>query len=248
MIIIIICIIIIILFVIIIYTRSPSKYEVDWSKLDITKSDRLENNCFIILSNLSLMNHNKKILIPTYFNNHEVIMNHTQILGIKFTVGNYIWLAFAGTYLSPSIINAFDIRYTTHKLGFTIHKGFYKVYKKYIYGLLENIMLDTKKIIITGYSLGGVLAILLLCDLLDIDDRIIKCITFGTPKFGCKKMHNYFAKYNKLSRIEYTNDMIPKFAARDFYNIGIKKKFNLDNNISGIINNHYKSYLEYYVS
>lgn len=259
MIIILVCIIVIILVIIAIYNRGRSNYEISWDNLQITKSDKLESNCFTILNNLCLMNYNKLILIPQYFANPKIITDSTQILCLKFEIGNYIWLTFSGTYFGPSLIDAFDIRYTTNASGFTVHKGFYRVYKKRILPLVKlcSEEIENKQFIISGYSLGGVLAVLFLCDLIklkgktydtEINNRVIKCLIYGTPKFGCKKMYNFFKTYDKLIRIEYENDMIPKFAARDFYNIGIKKKFNLDNNISGIINNHYKSYLKQYVS
>lgn len=273
MIIILVCIIIIILVIIAIYNRGRSEYEINWDNLELTKSDKLENNCFIILNNLCLMNYNKEIIIPWYFAKPKIITDTTQILCLKFELGNYIWLSFSGTYLGPSLLDAFDIRYTKNNSGFTVHKGFYRVYKKRILPMVSKIQAKNKKVIISGYSLGGVLAVLFLCDYIKLssynitgscatsescittpsyditgNSKLIKCITYGTPKFGCKKMYDFFKTYDKLQRIEYEDDMVPKFAARNFYNIGIKKKFNLDNNISGIINNHYRSYLEQYVS
>lgn len=255
MIILILCLIIII--IIGVYLYHGSSYDISWMDLRLSKSDKLENNCFTILKNMSLMNHNKQILIPSYFSKPTTIVSSSQLLCLKFTFGNYIWINFAGTYMGPTLINAFDLRYTYNSIGFKVHRGFYNVYMKNIKPKINQLLeLDedtslpknNKKIIISGYSLGGVLAILLLCDIIDkkYDDKIIKCITFGTPKFGCKKMYEYFSKYEKLLRIEYTHDKIPKFSARGFYNIGIKKKFNLENNIPGIINTHYYSYEKFY--
>jgi len=239
---------------------------------------------------MSLMNHNKLVLIPSYFNNPKIIVDTTQILCLKFTFGNYIWINFAGTYLGATLVDAFDIRYTPINMDFKVHRGFHRIYTKYIKPQFEDLLelnqqcdnmvkgdnvlkgdnlvkgdniVSNKKLIISGYSLGGVLAVLLLCDILKYDsvvndqseqnnnqkkleDRLIKCNIFATPRFGCKKMHDYFSTYDKLLRVEYEHDNIPKFAARNFHNIGIKKKFNLDNNIPGIINTHYYSYETYY--
>ena len=248
MIILIIAFIVVLLFVIAIYNRGRSEYPILWDKLELSKSDKLESNGFTIVKNLSLMNHNKEIVIPAYFRKPIVIVDSTQILCLRFKFGNYVWINFAGTYLGATLLNAFDIRYSQNVMDFKIHSGFYRVYKQYIKPRFGELIGNNKKIIISGYSLGGVLAVMLLCDLIHSkkDNRLIKCMTYGTPKFGCKDMYDYFSKYDKLIRVEYDNDKIPKFSAREFYNIGIKKKFNLDNNIPGIINTHYYSYETFY--
>ena len=124
MVVLVVCLLVIILIVIVIYNRGRSDYDINWDNLELSKTKKLESNCFTIVKNMSLMNHNKLILIPSYFNNPEIIVDTTQILCLKFTFGNYIWINFAGTYLGATLVDAFDIRYTPINMGFNVHRGF----------------------------------------------------------------------------------------------------------------------------
>jgi predicted lipase len=208
------------------------------------------------------MNYNKKIVIPTYFENVEYISNRSQLLMLKFEYDDKLYLMFAGTYPGTTLIDAFDIRYDNVYLGDTntkcnVHKGFNNVHRKYILPTLEeindnlnnNLNNNVKKIVLAGYSLGGALAILSLNYLLSIgmNNVIHSCYTFGTPKLGDKDMHDYYESYSKLVRIEYKSDIIPRFKAREFHNIGKKKLLKLpDKDTNNIIVNHYSSYEEHF--
>jgi len=206
------------------------------------------------------MNYNKKILIPPYFKNPEYVSNRSQLLMFKFEYGNQLYLIFAGTYPGTTLLDAFDIRYDTISLGIEnskchVHKGFNKIHKKYIlpklkeYGLLDIDKDDKKKeVILAGYSLGGALAILSMNAIISSGNEymIKKCVTFGAPKLGDLRMHDYYKTYNKLVRIEYNKDIIPRFSAREFYNVGKKVILESSSDLKGIIGNHYNSYEEHF--
>lgn len=230
-----------------IYKYNP---EISWDNFD--KFDE-KQKCIKIIKNITAMNYLKDYECNEYneCKNIKIIKvirkKNAQILGLIIDYKDTIFITFGGTHFSldinSALFNSFDIRYVD--LGYCkVHKGYYNLYKKYIEKELHNF---DKNIIISGYSMGGALAILSYLHYnISVPKNLIKCYTFGTPKFGDIRLYNLLKSDNNIIRIEYEDDNIPKLCARDFYNIGKKKIIKSCNKYRGLFNCHYWSYIEHY--
>lgn len=115
-----------------------------------------------------------------------------------------------------------DIEYkkTPHNLmRVPLHEGFYKsavaIYDKIIRCLPNNYY----RIRLTGHSLGGAIAVILMC-LLSETRSIDNCITFGQPKVGTRKFINKYREIlKKLLRMVMDKDPVPLVPPLDIYSI-----------------------------
>ena len=96
----------------------------------------------------------------------------------------------------------------------TVHNGFLKIYEKHrtqIYSLIQDHKPD--KIVITGHSLGGAIAILTGVDLKNKGKNVV-VYTFASPKVGGGEFSDFVQqKAVRVYRIVNTEDIVPGLPA-----------------------------------
>lgn len=93
-----------------------------------------------------------------------------------------------------------------------VHAGFYNSMKQIGDPLLELIypgLLSGSKVVVTGHSRGGALAILFVFLLALNEFRVAGCYTFGSPKIGDAEFANHWRK--EAERLPVRNSWIPQF-------------------------------------
>lgn len=93
-------------------------------------------------------------------------------------------IAFRGTDDTDDI--RYDANFSTEpgEFGARVHSGFRFALSK-VWGDVESVILATdKKVLITGHSLGGALALLAAARMLDMGRRVEGVVTFGQPRVG----------------------------------------------------------------
>jgi len=122
----------------------------------------------------------------------------------------------------------FDLKPTETKFfgsKFKIHRGFldrYKILRNEIITTINQLGDGSKPLILTGHSLGGVLAILTSLEMnltYGTDSRAHKVVSFGTPKFCCSKLARNLS--SNVIRVSNKNDpMVHIIPYEDFEYIG----------------------------
>ncbi|KAI8357815.1 Alpha/Beta hydrolase protein [Blakeslea trispora] len=118
-----------------------------------------------------------------------------------------IYLSFRGSVSSQNWVTNFNYRFTSfdNVKGARAHSGFYSAVKDSSRTYLPVIksLLDANpkyKVVVTGHSLGGALALLAGIDLLGKESRItssnLKIYTYGGPRVGDSNFVDYVAKSN----------------------------------------------------
>ena len=128
-----------------------------------------------------------------------------------------IFVAFRGSSnIQNWISNAKFTKVHPYSDYILIDKGFYEVFKSNKNTIYENINMiskkyNTKKIIITGHSLGGAIGTILSFDMMyNMFPYMINLITFGSPRVGNNEFVNLFNSYNIYStRITHYYDIVP---------------------------------------
>ena len=143
----------------------------------------------------------------------ENTKSHTE--GFVASDGKLVIVSFAGTSdIQDWMTNAFCKLTTVHLSGgyaVRLHTGFYNAYLSVatkVQNLIDQHMNDkTKKLVFTGHSLGGALAInaSLECRAQDVDYKVI---TFGCPKPGGWCLHSLLNPFTV--RIVARGDKVPR--------------------------------------
>lgn len=135
--------------------------------------------------------------------------------GIKFALeedqnlGEQL-LTIRGTDNTKNKMQDLEYAFTYNReLGIYAHKGFSDDAKAVFEYLKSNDMISKDKpIAITGHSLGGAIANLLLCHLHKEGYKILPSTTFGQPKVTNGKGVHAFGDID-LTRVVYENDIVP---------------------------------------
>ena len=162
---------------------------------------------------------------------------------------NEIIVAIRGTADFQDVKSDIDIHHTNDNLLGEVHEGFYEQMKKLeptIVSALENVS-STKKIYITGHSLGGAIAKLLTLRL-SLSLRSISCVTFGEPKSITKKnnIKEYLYKnksfYCTINNTDIVTKVPPKFKRGIPAKLETVYYFNRKNELSVNPSRHYMLY------
>lgn len=132
-----------------------------------------------------------------------------------------------------------------------VHKGFEKsleVMSHWLHTEINNLFRDHKNasdipIFVTGHSMGGALAVLVMTDLMERNQKVspdtrlnLKAVyTFGAPRLGNKSFAEYFQKLHQQSevgfyRIVNKKDVITKAPCFDYTHFGSTVQFNYPEN------------------
>lgn len=152
--------------------------------------------------------------IREHFPNMRSIVTLCQT-GIKFAVedcdnGKSHLLTIRGTDNLKNTIQDMEYAFTyDDELGIYVHKGFRDDARTILHHLESNELISkTTPIGVTGHSLGGALANLLLCYLHKGGYKILPSTTFGQPKVtNAKGVAHY--KDIDLTRVVYDDDIVP---------------------------------------
>lgn len=183
--------------------------------------------CKISYSKNPIFNITRNQLLKKYDNYIFINETKSKSLCYIFYNKNQIDICFKGTTGINDMctnINIYPVKYLNDDIR--IHKGFltkYLLLKPIIISNIDKIIDNNNNInelCFNGHSLGGAIANIASLDMRQIyKDKIIKCITFGSPRVG----NNYFTnEYNKnineSFRIINKNDLIQYLPLKIIYN------------------------------
>ncbi|KAJ6582923.1 Alpha/Beta hydrolase protein [Mycena vulgaris] len=141
-------------------------------------------------------------------------------------------VAFSGT---ASAMQAFyDVRALKHRHPSRrgrVHSGFWKLYKGIKSLALEGIRKglaehEVEEFVITGHSMGGTVAQLLLLDILRDENLVsigsipLKLVVFGAPRSGTKNLVKYWKELLDIRRAKYGDASITEYSVKT-YNDGV---------------------------
>jgi len=131
-------------------------------------------------------------------------------------LGNTLYIASRGTSSLKDAVQ--DLKMWRSRCEFlkntNIHRGFLNQYlsiRTKLHKEIENrIDINIKCIIFTGHSLGAAISTIAALDFkLQNSDRIVKCITFASPRVGCQQFAKEFNKHVDIShRLVYHRDPV----------------------------------------
>ena len=143
--------------------------------------------------------------------NIDAMLEEYTIICINST---NVYIIFRGTDSIRDCITDLNVTRTNTPYG-EIHSGFLNVYDT-IHNNIKNKIIELNKdntiktITFSGHSMGGALATIASI-MIDIDEIIIYCITFGSPRVGDIKfsqLHHDKLKNNSI-RYVHSGDLIP---------------------------------------
>jgi triacylglycerol lipase len=122
--------------------------------------------------------------------------------------GKAQWLILRGTANMPNLFDDLDfVGHDEHELGISVHAGFDGSLQECLPWVIEH--LDPKRPVwVTGHSLGGAVAVLLVATLDHRGYKDVSAITFGQPKFTDAHGAAMLAHLNIL-RIVHNEDPVP---------------------------------------
>jgi triacylglycerol lipase len=198
------------------------------------------------------------VIIPKDLFLELVIMNNPNnpIFGMLCTHNDTAWLIYRGTSNPQEWIQDFTYNQVMYKQSGLIHKGFWNIYNKSRNKILNTLRKSgrIKKIIVSGHSLGGGVAILSGVDLYFSGYDVI-VYTFASPRVGnsdyCNMVNSLLLNPNnkfKLYRIVNTIDIVPTLPFSVLPNFKDYEKpwfysdcgniYSFNDNWKSIINNH----------
>lgn len=143
-------------------------------------------------------------------------------------------LAFSGT--DPMMIDDWIIDFTVHRNADGVHEGFHdavqSIWKPISKILARNGAAGTRRILVTGHSLGGALAVLaahrLIKDGVVEPERLLGVYTYGMPRVGDAEFAADYAATDDLERRTYRfihgEDIVPQVPPREapfnFHHVG----------------------------
>tara|TARA_B100001996_G_C18563061_1_gene555375 strand:+ start:40 stop:924 length:885 start_codon:yes stop_codon:yes gene_type:complete len=162
---------------------------------------------------------------------------------------NNLWIIFRGTYTFSEFISDIDysqVAYLNTKMK--VHRGFYKIFmniRNQIKEQLKNIKIEN--IFITGHSLGGAIATLLVADIYkEYPNTYVYC--FGSPRVGDKSFTNLINSncnvYNIVNQSDVVTTIPPSVSANFinkknlYYYSNSGKQITFDDNWHSLRNNH----------
>jgi len=142
---------------------------------------------------------------------------------------NIIAIVFKGSQEPMDWFTNFSTKHQDFHQQGRVHQGFHHSLKLFFKSLKQKRFSDGKvppeflsrdiddinantKIIIAGHSLGGAIATLAGCSLLEkgIMSENLSVYTFGAPPVACKDFCNFYQNKLNIYRFVNTNDMVPK--------------------------------------
>ena len=193
------------------------------------------------------------VILPTDLRLHLKILNKPgdPLFGILCDEknDNTAWLIYRGTSNIKEWIQNFTFKQVAYKGWGLIHEGFWHIYNNNRANILSQLhKMNPKKVIVSGHSLGGGVAILTGVDL-HLSGYDVEIYTFASPRVGnidyCNKVNSVGPN---IYRIVNTIDIVPTvpFGIVPNFNEYNKPWFYSDcgeihpftNNMKSIINNH----------
>jgi len=154
---------------------------------------------------------------------------------------NNIYITFRGTNSMIDVYNDIDIKQICidDNNSVFVHEGFYKSFISVYQEILDTIMLLSKvkdlNFFATGHSLGSVQTTLfsyMISDNKIINNKIIKLVTFGSPRVGNLSFKNTFEQKSNIIHYRIINhkDIVTSIPYINYYHVG--KQYQLiDNDI-----------------
>ena len=162
---------------------------------------------------------------------------------------NTAWLIYRGTTDFQELIQDFKYEQVSYKKWGLVHEGFWNIYKKNKDKILSTLHgMNAKKVIVSGHSLGGGVAILTGVDL-HVNNYNVEIYTFASPRVGNSDYcNNVNSNGPKLYRIVNTIDIVPTLPFGTVPNFHQYNKpwfysdcgeiHDFTNNLKSLINNH----------
>jgi hypothetical protein len=183
-------------------------------------------------SHKSLLKKNFSSLLMAFFTGAEVVID-LQFMYLKkidkVTGKNLITIVFRGSKEPEDWMTNFALKETDFLKRGRVHQGFYHSFQLFIETLRvnskredNNISADifedvdnfneTSSVILTGHSLGGALATLTSCFLVEsgIKSENIEVYTFGAPPVGTEEFCDFYNNKLNIHRIVNQGDVVPK--------------------------------------
>ena len=142
---------------------------------------------------------------------------YQNVKGYMFRQNNEIYIVFQGTANLSDLKTDIDTKLVEINQGVLVHEGFYKYFISIYPLILEQLdkYQNWNKIIITGHSLGGGLALLAQYHLMGKYDT--QCITFGSPRVGNDKFAESFKNETNSVRVYNFEDPVPMVPINNQY-------------------------------
>jgi len=155
------------------------------------------------------------------------IHQHDDLVYGTYSDETYFFIAFKGSSNVSDFITNIKFIQKDDSFGIPgeIHGGFYNVLENRFHDIV-NMMRghETKKIIITGHSLGGALATILFSYFLVHHPSIQSNLyTFGSPRVGDKAFSTFVSESNRATRIVNRGDLVAMIPVFDYFHHDQKK-------------------------
>jgi len=182
-------------------------------------------------SHKNLLKNNFTALLLTFIRGKKSVIDlqfmYLQKLD-KTTGKNIITIVFRGSQEPQDWMTNFTFKDIDFLKRGRVHKGFYQAFRLFIQTLnkqrnddnniptsiLDNVdtFNQTSKIILTGHSLGGALATIASCYLMEIgvNRENIDVYTFGSPPVATLDLCNYYKEKLDIYRLVNSNDVVPQ--------------------------------------
>lgn len=203
----------------VIYSSIQENYDFDYSQYYSKKSHKnlLKDNFTKLL--LTFIR-GKKSIIDLQF---MYLQKHDEATG-----KNIITVVFRGSQEPQDWMTNFTFKDIDFLKRGRVHKGFYQAFRLFIQTLskknkngdtIHNSILkdvdtfnQTSKIILTGHSLGGALATIASCYLMEmgVHTENINVYTFGSPPVGTIDFCDFYKEKLDIYRLVNSNDVVPQ--------------------------------------
>lgn len=197
--------------------------------------------------------HKNDVILPTDSSLKLKILNKPgdPLFGILCdgNKDNTAWLIYRGTANIQEWIQDFTYNQVAYKDWGLIHEGFWNIYNNNRANILSQLQkMNAKKVIVSGHSLGGGVAILTGVDL-HFSGYDVEIYTFASPRVGnvdyCNKVNSVGPN---IYRIVNTVDIVPtvpfgvvpnfKHYNKPWFYSDCGEIHSFTNNMKSIINNH----------
>ncbi len=165
-------------------------------------------NYMINLSHKSWVNAQDQVISPEFFN--ASLFKTGNVEGFCGEKNSILYISFQGTYGKADILSDLNFKKTNIGNKIKVHTGFYKQYKE-IEGWIFEKTINANKIIFSGQSLGGALAVLSAYHIKQSNPKkCVSCITFACPKVGNSKfVESFHNLLIEIKQYKYLKDPVP---------------------------------------